>query len=266
MDRNQSEGRIRDAYDKLVLSQNHELANPDIDSYILKTHLFELLSRMESPKILDAGGGTGIWSIMLAHHGYDVTLLDVSPQSLEIARKNAAEFGLDFPIVQASVESTGLDGGEFDFAIAFGPITYTPNPGQMLAEMNRVLRPGGLLWVDYYGSLGSAIHMGLELLGLDKILEIALADEGWLFNPDLQIPERTFSHSRMEELLHAHGFEVVRKIGDRVIDLQLPYDADLSHPEIGEKLERIREIELVLSKDESCFATAGHPVMVVKKC
>ena len=263
MDRNQSEGRIRDAYDRLVLSQNHELAKLEIDSYVFKTHLFELLSNMDDPKILDAGGGTGRWSIMLAHHGYDVTLLDLSPQSLEIAKKNGAEFRLDFPIVEASVENTGFDRGEFDFALAIGPITYTPHPAKMLAEMNRVLRPGGLLWVDYYSSLGTAILLGQEI-GLDKVLEIALADEGWLFHPELQIPERTFSHSRMEELLNAHGFEVIRKIADKVIDLRLPDDADLSRPEIQEKQERIREIELALSRDAGCFGTSGH-VMVAKK-
>ena len=263
MDRNQSEGQIRDSFDKLVLSEDHEMASPDVVPYVFKTHLFELLSTMDSPKILDAGGGTGRWSVMLAHNGYDVTLLDLSPQSLEIARKNATKFGLEFPIVEASAESTGFDPEEFDFTIAMGPVTYTPNLAQMLTEMNRVLRSGGLLWVDYYNSLRMVRYLGQEM-GLDKALEIALADEGWLFHPELQIPERTFSNSRLEELLHAHGFEVIRKIAENVLDLRLPDDADLSDPEMQEKLERIREIQLVLSKDDGCFGPFGC-VMVAKK-
>ena len=43
-----------------------------------------------SAQILDAGGGTAKWTILLAEAGYDVTLIDISKNMLTLARAKLA--------------------------------------------------------------------------------------------------------------------------------------------------------------------------------
>ena len=51
-----------------------------------------------SDTVLDAGGGVGINAIMTARICKSVTLLDITPQILELARKNIDKSGLHSPV------------------------------------------------------------------------------------------------------------------------------------------------------------------------
>jgi 2-polyprenyl-3-methyl-5-hydroxy-6-metoxy-1,4-benzoquinol methylase len=53
------------------------------------------LGRPPGGRILDAGCGSGRWSVALAREGYPVHGLDVSPQAIRLARELAREHALD---------------------------------------------------------------------------------------------------------------------------------------------------------------------------
>ena len=50
-------------------------------------HMKPYLPRRSGAKVLDAGGGTGVWAVKLARSGFQVTLADTSQGMLESARK-----------------------------------------------------------------------------------------------------------------------------------------------------------------------------------
>jgi len=67
--------------------------------------LLEVFASSQSVKsVIDLGGGTGVHAIPLAKHGYDVTILDKSPNALSIARRNFNEI----KTVQSSFETMTL--------------------------------------------------------------------------------------------------------------------------------------------------------------
>lgn len=80
--------------------------------YLITTHF---LDKHLPPKglILDAGGGPGRYTIVLAKRGYDVVLLDLSPKCLEIARKEIGKAGVKDK-VKAIVEGSVVDLTRFD--------------------------------------------------------------------------------------------------------------------------------------------------------
>lgn len=94
--------------------------------------------------VLELGCGAAQWSIALAREGARVTGLDNSSRQLEHARRAMAEAGVDFPLVHASAEATGLPDSSFDVVFCdFGAMTFT-DPHNSIPEVGRVLRPGGL--------------------------------------------------------------------------------------------------------------------------
>ena len=260
---NQNETDLRESYDKLA--DTYDEVTGDLGHEIVQSikehHLSEVLLSLKNPKILDSGGGTGKWSLWLAQKGYEVTLLDISPKSLEVAKKKAEEAGVNFPIIEGNAEDTSLSSQAYDLILAFGTISYTPDPDKLLLEINRLLRPGGIVCVEYFNSLGWANAVG----DLDFKLDLALADQGWFTNPTLKYPERAFSNKYMEEILNNHGFNIVRKVGYGIINLSLPENADRSNPIVQQQIEKIKSINIEVSKDESCFGTGTFSIVFAKK-
>lgn len=63
---------------------------------------------------LELGCGSGIWSVMLAERGWDVTGVDLVPQALKRASERAAAAGVDVRLVQGDVtklEESGIGDG-----------------------------------------------------------------------------------------------------------------------------------------------------------
>ena len=97
-----------------------------------------------SMKVADLGGGTGYFSQALCGLVSQVTLLDASPAMLSQARSKLADLP-NLAILQGEASDWPLEEGSQDAAFANMFLHHCPNPEQAIAEMARVLRPGGRL-------------------------------------------------------------------------------------------------------------------------
>jgi ArsR family transcriptional regulator len=98
--------------------------------------------------VADVGTGTGVLALELARLGCRVVAVDHSERMLEAARaKLEAEgvSGVELRLGEAS--RLPLADGEVDACLAHMVLHYLPSPAEALAEMARVLRPGGVLVV-----------------------------------------------------------------------------------------------------------------------
>jgi demethylmenaquinone methyltransferase/2-methoxy-6-polyprenyl-1,4-benzoquinol methylase len=94
-------------------------------------------------KVLDIAAGTGTSSAAIAQRGAEVIALDFSKGMVEVGRERHPE--LEF--VEGNAESLPFDDDTFDaVTISFG-LRNVNRPKVALAEMNRVLKPGGRLVV-----------------------------------------------------------------------------------------------------------------------
>lgn len=102
-------------------------------------------------RVLDLGGGPGRYTIWLAQRGYSVTLAELSPHLLAIARERIAQAGVG-DRVEAVVEADACDlsrwaDGSFAAVICLGPFYHLPDPAdrdRAAGELARVLQPGGI--------------------------------------------------------------------------------------------------------------------------
>jgi 2-polyprenyl-3-methyl-5-hydroxy-6-metoxy-1,4-benzoquinol methylase len=97
--------------------------------------------------VLDAGAGTGLNSLALARRGARVTLLDVAPEALEMARSYFEEQGLAATTVEGSIFSMPFADATFDLVWNTGVIEHFEPEERRLAvrEMLRVVKTGGLV-------------------------------------------------------------------------------------------------------------------------
>jgi ubiquinone/menaquinone biosynthesis C-methylase UbiE len=96
-------------------------------------------------KALDVGCGTGVVAVTAARAGAQVTGLDLTPALLEKARENARIAGVSIDWREGDAESLPFGDGAFDIVLSqFGHI-FAPRPEVAIAEMLRVLKPGGTI-------------------------------------------------------------------------------------------------------------------------
>ena len=95
-------------------------------------------------RVLEIAPGPGYFCIELAKLGdYQITGLDISKSFVEIARRNAAEAGLKIDFRQGNASNMPFADNTFDFTFCQAAFKNFSEPVQAIAEMYRVLRPGG---------------------------------------------------------------------------------------------------------------------------
>jgi SAM-dependent methyltransferase len=101
---------------------------------------FEAIAEMRPRRVLEVGGGEGeLAERVLRELGAEVVAVDQSERMVEIQRSK----GVDAHI--GDVQELPFADGEFDVAVAAWMLYHVPNLDRGLAELARVLRPGGRL-------------------------------------------------------------------------------------------------------------------------
>jgi SAM-dependent methyltransferase len=104
--------------------------------------------------VLEVGCGIGTDTMNFARHGWDVTAVDLSSESLAIARQRAKVLGLEDRIkfVQANAEelSKSVPVEPYDLIYSFGVIHHSPNPRAIIEELMKYAHSGTVVKIMLY--------------------------------------------------------------------------------------------------------------------
>jgi ubiquinone/menaquinone biosynthesis C-methylase UbiE len=93
--------------------------------------------------VLEVAPGPGFLSIEIAKRGLQVRAVDVSRTFVEIARRNAAAEGVKVRFQLGNAAALPVDDASVDFVVCRAAFKNFSEPVKAMAEMRRVLRPGG---------------------------------------------------------------------------------------------------------------------------
>lgn len=96
-------------------------------------------------RVLDVGCGTGVAALTAARTGATVSALDLSPALIEQGRKHAALAGVEIEFREGDAEALPYADASFDVVLSLFGHMFAPRPDVTIAEMLRVLKPGGTI-------------------------------------------------------------------------------------------------------------------------
>ncbi len=96
-------------------------------------------------KVLDVACGTGVVALTAARRGASVTGIDLTPELVARAGDNARLMSLDVDLREGDAEALPFPDDQFDVVVSQFGHMFAPRPNVAIAQMLRVLRPGGTI-------------------------------------------------------------------------------------------------------------------------
>ena len=193
--------------------------------YFVEPHIprFAEFERWNGKKVLEIGCGIGTDTINFARAGARVTAVDLTEQSLELARQRAKVFGLEDRIrfIQADAErlSEAVPVEPYDLVYSFGVIHHTPDPNRVLDEIRKYVTPQSTVKIMVYNRWSWKVFWILLVYGKGQFwkLDRLVADYS---EAQTGCPV-TYSCSRTEgrRWFESRGFRVT----DVMVDHIFPY-------------------------------------------
>lgn len=173
---------------------------PSEESYYL-AHRWKAQGRQS---VLDLGCGLGRHSILFAQKGFDVTATDLSPDGVKHLKNWAEREKLCVRAETADMMALPYGNASFDCIFSYHVISHCDTEGirKVIAEMDRVLKPGG----ELYCTLCSKDSWSFRDAGYPKIDENTVVKTG-------EGPEKGVPHFfvDLDDLLRLFSsFEIIR--------------------------------------------------------
>ena len=158
--------RVRNYYTSQGMREwNRLIKDPYHQVEFITTMYFLRKNLPKHGHILDAGGGPGRYTVELAKLGYDVTLLDLTPKLLSIAKRQIKKEGVEGKIKRISEGSiTDLSefrSGSFDAVLCLGgPLSHLTSEKyrkRAASELIRVAKRNAPLFISVISRLGVLI-------------------------------------------------------------------------------------------------------------
>ncbi len=207
---------------------------------------------------LDSGCGGGAFSRSLARFGARFVVgLDISIGSIRMARRINAADRLEY--IVGDMEAMPFEDGTFEVIWAWGSVEHTPHPWRAIAELDRVLAPGGrMLLALYKRTLLSPVHGAVRavLSSLPRRLHAPLSWAGAaVLSPVIRMFKRREKMRSGEELAGvAHDWFFV------------PLRHHFDPAEVRRRFAKMGYEEELFVPATGRFDSSSHFILRVRKC
>ena len=198
-------------------------------------------------RVLDVGGGSGMFAVPLARLGHDVTVVDPSADALATLRRRADTAGAgarvrgiqgDGDLLHEVLPAADAGDGGYDLALCHYVLEVVDDPAVTLREISRALRPGGQVSVATANRAGAVL--GRAVAG-HPVEALALLEDRDPAPARAKPARRRFTPQDLLALVEGAGLRPGPWRGISVV-------ADLLEATTGAEPRAVRALELALAE------------------
>lgn len=165
--------------------------------YVLEPYILEFagFNGTRGQKVLEIGVGLGADHQQFAQAGAQLWGIDLTERAIEHTQRRLQAFGLSSRLAVGDAEDLEFESGTFDLVYSWGVLHHSPNTPAAVAEVLRVLKPGGRARIMIYHTwsmVGLMLWVRYALLRFRPWISMAEIYAGYLESPGTKaytIPE-----------------------------------------------------------------------------
>lgn len=223
--------------------------------------------------VLDAGGGTGRWSVRMAQKGCRVILLDSSEGMLKVANEKVQKAGLQqrINIKRGDIGKLEYEDETFDLVLCEHTLFALDEPNTAIKEFTRVLKMNAHLIIsaqNLYVQL--LMHLPVNEIPrpekFDEVLDILHRTRYDTMTKDGKVKIHTWTPDEFRSMLEINGFKVEKMVGKGVtIPLRMTEEFYMKKECPEDIINRILRLEFALCEKPDALGLAGHLQAVARK-
>lgn len=232
----------------------------EIVEYYLKLYL------PEKGLVLDAGGGTGEWSIRVARINKNLRIIncDISKGMLERAQEKIEKLNLHERIENqvCDIMNFPYRDNQFDFVMCLGDsLSFCKDTERAFGELVRVTKPSGRIhisvntfWGNFVGMIGRGPEQNFYFEDVMKYYETRIIHQN-----RKSMECRSFSVEELEEMGGRYGLKILKEFAAPVFPVYAEWLKDES------KLRKIKEIQYKHCEDRNLLNFGNHINIIYEK-
>ncbi len=257
-----NENNIIEYYNKFNEDKRLTRRHGIVEYVTAMKYIHKCLKKIDNPKIIDIGAGTGRYSIDLANEGYDVTAVELVKHNLMTLRSKSNKVK---SFLGNATNLKRFDDNSFDIVLLFGPMYHLITDTEKikaLCEAKRIVKSGGFILISYYMNDYAVIKHGFMEKNIIDSINNNLIDKYFHIRPkddDLYSMVRIEDINRYKRIVGLNRVKIIAQ--DGFTDYIRKYINDLSE----EEFDLYIKYHLSVCERKELLGSSSHVLDILKK-
>ena len=257
-----NENNLIEYYNKFNEDKRFNSRHGKIEYITSLKFIYKYLNKMENPKILDIGAGTGKYSIKLADDGYDVTALELVKHNLRVIEKNSAKVKT---YLGNAIDLSVFNDNSFDLVLLFGPMYHLISDNDKIKALNeakRVVKKDGIIMVAYIMNEYAILTYGFKENNIKKSIDNKLVDSNFHIIPK---EKDLYSYVRLKDINRYNKIANLKRIKILTPDGPANYIRPILNKMDDETFDLFIKYHLKTCENKELLGAAAHILDILKK-
>mgnify|MGYP004646674615 FL=1 len=256
-----NEKELIEYYNKFNEDKRLTRRHGKVEFIVTLKYIHDYLNKMNNPKIIDIGAGTGKYSIELSNQGYDVTAIELVKHNLSYIKK----YDKIKSYQGNAIDLSRFKDETFDLTLLFGPMYHLIDENDKIKALNeakRITKKDGIIMVAYIMNDYCILTHGFKDNNILNAIENKMIDDSFKC---IKWDNNLYSVYRIEDIDKLNEKVNLNRIKIITPDGPANYMRNTLNKMSDKEFDKFIEYVLSISDRKDMIGSSTHTIDILKK-
>lgn len=256
-----NEKELIEYYNKFNEDKRLTRRHGKVEFIVTLKYIHDYLNKMNNPKIIDIGAGTGKYSIELSNQGYDVTAIELVKHNLSYIKK----YDKIKSYQGNAIDLSRFKDETFDLTLLFGPMYHLIDENDKIKALNeakRITKKDGIIMIAYIMNDYCILTHGFKDNNILNAIENKMIDDSFKC---IKWDNNLYSVYRIEDIDKLNEKVNLNRIKIITPDGPANYMRNTLNKMNDKEFDKFIEYVLSISDRKDMIGSSAHTIDILKK-